>query len=122
MIKLFSLKQKKDGEQTSRTGNSKKASAAQLRIQKGKCLFFFTLRTRPQNSYFINNFMKFFILISFRPLDITNLNLPTNCSTDFPDPDDLLNFKLVICPDEGFYRGGRFTFNFKVCNIIFLCC
>lgn len=37
MIKLFSLKQqKKDGEQTSRMGANKKASAAQLRIQKGK--------------------------------------------------------------------------------------
>lgn len=36
MIKLFSLKQqKKDGEQTSKTGTQKKASAAQLRIQKG---------------------------------------------------------------------------------------
>lgn len=40
MIKLFSLKQqKKDGEQTSKTGTQKKASAAQLRIQKGnECL------------------------------------------------------------------------------------
>lgn len=36
MIKLFSLKQqKKDGEATPRTGNQKKSSAAQLRIQKG---------------------------------------------------------------------------------------
>lgn len=37
MIKLFSLKQqKKEGEATPRTGNQKKASAAQLRITKGK--------------------------------------------------------------------------------------
>lgn len=37
MIKLFSLKQqKKDGDQTARGGQQKKASAAQLRIQKGK--------------------------------------------------------------------------------------
>lgn len=36
MIKLFSLKQqKKDGDQTSKPGTQKKASAAQLRIQKG---------------------------------------------------------------------------------------
>lgn len=40
MIKLFSLKQqKKEGDQTGRTGGQqKKASAAQLRIQKGKCI------------------------------------------------------------------------------------
>jgi len=36
MIKLYSLKQhKKDGE-TPKTGNQKKASAAHLRITKGK--------------------------------------------------------------------------------------
>ena len=34
--------------------------------------------------------------------------------TIFPDPDDILNFKLVIEPDEGMYRGGRFTFDFKI--------
>nr|CAD7441130.1 unnamed protein product [Timema bartmani] len=32
--------------------------------------------------------------------DINELNLPKTCNTEFPDPDDLLNFKLVICPDE----------------------
>lgn len=43
MIKLFSLKQqKKDGE-TPRTGNQKKSSAAQLRIQKGALCFFLGL-------------------------------------------------------------------------------
>lgn len=58
-----------------------------------------------------------FILIwfPFFPLsDINELNLPKTCTTDFPDPDDLLNFKLIICPDEGFYKGGRFVFNFRV--------
>ncbi|KAH8380418.1 hypothetical protein KR009_010648 [Drosophila setifemur] len=81
MIKLFTLKQqKKDGEQKGSGGQQKKASAAQLRIQK----------------------------------DITELNLPKTCATDFPDPDDLLNFKLIISPDEGFYRDGRFVFMFRV--------
>ncbi|XP_048525948.1 NEDD8-conjugating enzyme Ubc12 isoform X1 [Dendroctonus ponderosae] len=72
--------QKKDGEAMPRSGNQKKASAAQLRITK----------------------------------DINELNLPKTCNTEFPDADDLLNFKLVICPDEGFYKGGRFAFSFKV--------
>lgn len=80
MLKLFSMKQKKDGEATPKAGNQKKASAAQLRITK----------------------------------DINELNLPKTCSTEFPDPDDLLNFKLIISPDEGFYRDGRFVFTFKV--------
>lgn len=46
--------------------------------------------------------------------DLNELQLPPTCNTIFPDPNDLLNFKLIICPDEGFYKGGRFTFTFKV--------
>ncbi|KAH8041401.1 hypothetical protein MRX96_041625 [Rhipicephalus microplus] len=81
MLKLFSLKQQKDGEATGNKSTSqKRASAAQLRITK----------------------------------DINDLNLPNTCRMEFPDPDDLLNFKLVICPDEGFYRNGRFVFSFRV--------
>ena len=34
--------------------------------------------------------------------------------TEFPAPDDLLNFKLIICPDEGYCQGGRFVFSFEV--------
>uniref|UniRef100_A0A0K2UEJ9 E2 NEDD8-conjugating enzyme n=1 Tax=Lepeophtheirus salmonis TaxID=72036 RepID=A0A0K2UEJ9_LEPSM len=46
--------------------------------------------------------------------DINELELPKTCKTEFPDPDDLLQFKLYICPDEGYYRDGRFVFTFKI--------
>ena len=46
--------------------------------------------------------------------DINELELPKTCKTEFPDPDDLLNFRLIIQPDEGFYRAGKFTFSFKI--------
>ncbi|XP_015685016.1 NEDD8-conjugating enzyme Ubc12-like [Protobothrops mucrosquamatus] len=49
--------------------------------------------------------------------DINELNLPKTCEIDFSDQDNLLNFKLVICPDEGFYKGGKFVFSFKVSNL-----
>ena len=32
--------------------------------------------------------------------DVHELNLPKTCQVDFPDQDDLLTFKLIICPDE----------------------
>ena len=32
--------------------------------------------------------------------DINELSLPKTCQVDFPDPDDLLSFKLIISPDE----------------------
>lgn len=34
--------------------------------------------------------------------------------TEFPDPDDILNFTLTIEPDEGMYRHGRFNFSFVI--------
>jgi len=34
--------------------------------------------------------------------------------TEFQDPDNILNFILTIEPDEGMYRGGRFTFSFAI--------
>jgi ubiquitin-conjugating enzyme E2 M len=30
--------------------------------------------------------------------DLNELELPKTCKTEFPDPDDLLNFKLKIYP------------------------
>lgn len=46
--------------------------------------------------------------------DISDLLLPKMCRTVFPNSDDLLNFKIIISPDEGFYRGGEFVFNFHI--------
>ena len=42
------------------------------------------------------SFVTFSVIFS----DINELNLPKTCQVDFPDPDDLLTFKLVIAPDE----------------------
>lgn len=48
--------------------------------------------------------------------DLSELSLPPSCKTDFPDPNNFLNFKLYIMPDEGFYRNGRFCFQFTISN------
>jgi hypothetical protein len=47
-------------------------------------------------------------------LDLSELSLPSTMKTDFPDPDDTLNFTLTIEPDEGMYKGGRFHFTFAI--------
>mmetsp|Transcript_5898 Transcript_5898/g.9365 ORF Transcript_5898/g.9365 Transcript_5898/m.9365 type:complete len:189 (+) Transcript_5898:175-741(+) len=36
------------------------------------------------------------------------------CQMDFPDPDDIMNFNVTLMPDEGFWRGGKFTFSFSI--------
>ncbi|KAG1754899.1 ubiquitin-conjugating enzyme/RWD-like protein [Suillus paluster] len=46
--------------------------------------------------------------------DLTELDLPSTMKTDFPDPNDLLNFTLTITPDEGMYKGGAFNFSFTI--------
>jgi len=43
--------------------------------------------------------------VSLPNTDIAELNLPKTCQLDFPDPDDLLNFRLIICPDEASLMG-----------------
>ena len=84
MLNLFSLKEKKE-EGAKGAGNKKKASAAQLRITK-------VWRTADGH---------FGLILCFVSLqDINELELPKTCKTEFPDPDDLLSFKLIIYPDE----------------------
>ncbi|KAI2630086.1 ubiquitin-conjugating enzyme [Xylaria nigripes] len=46
--------------------------------------------------------------------DLSELSLGLTMRTDFPDPDDILNFVLEIEPDEGVYTGGKFTFTFSM--------
>lgn len=46
--------------------------------------------------------------------DLNELALPDTISTHFPNPDDILNFVLTLTPDEGFYKGGVFTFTFAI--------
>jgi ubiquitin-protein ligase len=46
--------------------------------------------------------------------DLAELEPSKTWKTEFPDPDDILNFILTIEPDEGMYKGGRFHFNFAI--------
>ena len=36
------------------------------------------------------------------------------CDMEFPDPDDIMNFSVTLKPDEGFWKGGKFTFKFEI--------
>jgi Ubiquitin-conjugating enzyme len=46
--------------------------------------------------------------------DISELSLGTTMRLDPPDLPDLLNFNLILEPDEGMYRGGVFKFSFTI--------
>ncbi|KAK8176042.1 ubiquitin-conjugating enzyme/RWD-like protein [Phyllosticta citrichinensis] len=46
--------------------------------------------------------------------DLSELSLGSTMKTEFPNPDDILNFILTIEPDEGMYKGGRFHFSFAI--------
>ncbi|KAJ3128805.1 NEDD8-conjugating protein ubc12, partial [Irineochytrium annulatum] len=40
--------------------------------------------------------------------------LPKSISVTLPDPNDLMNFELIIRPDDGLYVGGVFRFTIKI--------
>ena len=82
MLNLFSLKEKKEAGGKDGGRISRRTSPAQLRITK-------VSQSLPTNS-----------ITSSHPQDINEMELPKTCKTDFPDPDDLLVFKLTIHPDE----------------------
>lgn len=46
--------------------------------------------------------------------DLSELSLGSTMRTEFPNPDDILNFTLTIEPDEGMYTGGSFRFTFEI--------
>jgi len=47
--------------------------------------------------------------------DVSELKLEDGVSMDFYNgPEDLMNFKIKIKPNEGIYRGGTFVFDFKI--------
>lgn len=48
--------------------------------------------------------------------DFRELSLPPLVSITQPNPSDVMNYKITIKPDEGYYRGGRFSFDLKIPN------
>lgn len=46
--------------------------------------------------------------------DLSDLSLPSTMELSYPDSEDIMNFLVIITPDEGMYRGGRFRFSFAV--------
>lgn len=46
--------------------------------------------------------------------DLSDLNLPSTMELQYPDPEDIMNFQVLLRPDEGMYRGGTFRFSFEI--------
>jgi len=46
--------------------------------------------------------------------DVSELKCEKGTEVSFPDKDDLMNFKIIITPNDGHYKDGRFVFDVKV--------
>ena len=46
--------------------------------------------------------------------DLSDLALPSTMELSYPNPEDIMNFEVILTPDEGMYRGGRFRFSFAI--------
>jgi ubiquitin-protein ligase len=79
----------------------------QARRRRSPQLSFAHKRVQPNSDLLVTPLANF-------GADLEELSLGTTMKTHFPNPDDILNFKLTIDPDEGMYKGGRFDFDFKI--------
>lgn len=48
--------------------------------------------------------------------DIKDLTLPEPVSITQPNAADVMNYKILIKPDEGYYRSGKFVFDLRIPN------
>lgn len=46
--------------------------------------------------------------------DITDLDGGTVAQVEFPNPNDLTNFKVVVSPDSGCWSGAKYNFTFAI--------
>ncbi|XP_065826697.1 NEDD8-conjugating enzyme UBE2F-like [Oscarella lobularis] len=84
---MFKLQQKKKEEQAKKAADADKPPSMQKQV---------SVRTR------------------YLTRELTELELPSTCKMNFDNVDDLREFTLVIQPDEGYWKGGSFTFQVKV--------
>ncbi|MES1911328.1 MAG: hypothetical protein MHM6MM_003775 [Cercozoa sp. M6MM] len=47
-------------------------------------------------------------------IDLDELECPSNCRLELPNPDDMLHFRLQIDVQSGYWKGATYTFNFDV--------
>lgn len=86
MTQIWSMKK----EQSDAAKKKPKTSAAQIRVQKGQ-----------SSPHLPSSLCGADGDLGETLTDLTELELPSTMTTNFPDPADLLNFTLTIQPDEG---------------------
>ncbi len=47
-------------------------------------------------------------------VDVAELDSGTVAQINFPNPNDLTNFNVIISPDSGFWLGARYQFSFVI--------
>lgn len=87
MIKLFSMKNQKKESSNGGGGGESEAQSSNSSVSSNSYI--------PQTSNKRSSAAQLRIT-----KDMNELTLPSTCQLEFPDRDDLLNFKLVVCPDE----------------------
>ncbi|CAO3634742.1 unnamed protein product [Cunninghamella blakesleeana] len=100
MLKIWNAKTKEAAAEKKKP----KTSAAQIRVQKGILI---------TNIYTYNILT---LVYHFYHLNLSELEIPKTIKMDFPEPGNILNFNVIITPDEGFYKNGSFSFTFTINN------
>jgi ubiquitin-protein ligase len=107
---LVVLRHKSDADHLNRRNSSSKTRLQlQLQAKRRRSLLLSFVHKKVQLVKLVTQNFK-----ANMDTDLEELSLGTTMKTHFPNPDDILNFKLTIDPDEGMYKGGRFDFDFKI--------
>ena len=70
---------------------------------------------RKVYNYYSSSFSEDFLTTIFLLPDLAELKLEKGMAIKFPNgKSDLMNFRIEIKPSENYWRGGTFTFTFKV--------
>ena len=104
MIKLFSLKQQKQQEKEESGGDGGREGDGTGRSSENGAGR--TSKSQKKTTAAQIRLQK----------DLAELELPSSMKLETPDPNNLLEFSLIVTPDEGFYVGGKFEFKFKFKN------
>jgi ubiquitin-conjugating enzyme E2 M len=93
------------GANGKKTGG-KKRTPGEIRIQKGP------LRTTRLDIEC--HLLRWLRVIFPTVLDISDLDGGTVAQVEFPNPNDLTNFNVIVSPDSGCWAGARYHFTFAI--------
>lgn len=104
-VSLLGIGGKKKKDKSEGKSGGKKRTPGEIRIQKGKSLLSNLMIILPNtHQSFVTHFCT----------DIADLDGGKVATIDFPNPNDLTKFFVLVSPDTGYWKGAKYEFEFAI--------